>query len=403
VSGDRTRLYLGWTAINLVFTGLGLVITLWLMGRRADQHQQFLKLYAERQEACAPTPSEAPPKPPKPPAPAPQPRQDPPKSGYLGASGTDISPAMRLNLEALVTGASGKTTLDTVRLGSPQVLPPHTIHVVNLWATWCDPCLAELPEFKAMFARHREWSDVRFVPIQIKDHTDPLRSYQDYAGVMPPAPVRLADRTMSDALASTLETGEGGGLYRGNLPVTLVLDCNRRVRWAKFEQLGEADFAALEPLIEQLRAELADPSPGAWCRQEWPGNGRCEAIERTPAHHSFEDCGPLRRRSDGSTDPDRDELKPEEGEPVVVTPPPEILPTTCPPGTRLRNGKCSRLQKVPEIHVEAPERPALCGNGVCDPHESRSTCCQDCPCPERFVCKSLHPGEMPRCRAVLQP
>jgi len=401
VSRDRTRLFLGWTAINLVFTGLGLIITVWLMGRRADQHQQFERLFAERQQACSPAVGAEAPATPAPEQ-APPPRQDPAKSGYLGASGMDISPAMRLNLEALPPGAAGKLPLETLRLGSPQVLPSRTIHIVNLWATWCDPCLAELPEFKSMFTRHREWDNVRFVPIQIKDHTDPLRSYHDYAGVMPPAPLRLADRTMSDALASTLAAGDNGGLYRGNLPVTLVLDCNRRVRWAKFEQLGEADFAALEPLIDQLRAELTDTRPGAWCTQEWPGNGRCEAIERTAAHHSLEDCGPLRRRS--SDLPGATEVVDAEPAETVAAPPPlEILPTTCPPKTQLRNGKCSRLQKIPELQVDEPASSPMCGNGVCDAHESRSTCCQDCPCADRFVCKSLHPGEAPRCRAVLQP
>lgn len=401
MTADRTRLFLGWTAINLVFTALGLIITVWLMGRRTDQHQQFVRLLEARQAACAPVAGASEPAPPEPPQ-APPPRQDPPKSGYLGVSGMDISPAMRLTLEALPPGEAGKLPLDDLRFGSPQVLPPRTIHVVNLWATWCDPCLAELPEFKSMFARHREWDNVRFVPIQIKDHTDPLRSYHDYAGVMPPAPIRLADRTMSDVLASTLAEGDDGGLYRGNLPVTLVLDCNRRVRWAKFEQLGEADFAALGPMIDQLRAELADTRPGAWCAQEWPGNGRCEAIERTAAHHSFEDCGPLRRRS--SDLPGAAEVvEPEPAEPVTVPSSPELLPITCPPKTRLRNGKCSRLQRLPELEVTTPASSSMCGNGVCDPDESRSSCCQDCPCADRFVCKSLRPSEPPRCRAALQP
>ncbi|MFY0536766.1 TlpA family protein disulfide reductase [Nannocystis pusilla] len=314
----------------------------------------------------------------------------------------DISPAMRLNLEALPPGEAGKLPLDNLRLGSPQVLPPRTIHVVNLWATWCDPCLAELPEFKSMFGRHREWDDVRFVPIQIKDHTDPLRSYHDYAGVMPPAPIRLADRTMSDALASTLAEGDNGGLYRGNLPVTLVLDCNRRVRWAKFEQLGEADFAALEPLIDQLRAELADTRPGAWCTQEWPGNGRCEALELTAAHHSFEDCGPLRRRS--SDLPGTAEVvEPEPAEPVAVPSSPEILPTTCPPKTRLRNGKCSRLQKLPELQVTAPASSPMCGNGVCDPTRAGAAAVRTARAPIGSYARACAPASRPAAARPCSP
>lgn len=394
---DRTRLFLAWTALNLVFTALALVITLWVLARRTEQREQFTRLLAERQQDCAGPEPVAPPKRAEKPQ-RPPPRQDPPKSGYLGPGGTDVSAAMRLNLEALRQSGA----VETVRLGAPEVLPPRTIHVVNLWATWCDPCLAELPEFKAMFVRHREWDDVRFVPIQIKDHSDPRKSYADYAGVMPPAPIRLADRTMNDALASTLAEVGDGGLYRGNLPVTLVLDCNRRVRWAKFEQLGAEDFAALEPVIAQLREELADTRPGAWCTKEWPGNGRCEPGERSAANYSVEDCGPPRRRAETSVP--SAEVEPVEVEPVAVEPPPVLLPTKCPPKTRLVNGKCSRLQKIPELRVTAPELPPKCGNGVCDPGEDRSNCCHDCPCPARFVCEdSRYDDEPPRCRAVLQP
>lgn len=395
-------MFVAWAGLNLVFTALALIVTLWVLARRAEQAEQFARLFAERQKACAPAVPATPPtkKPAK--VQPPPPREDPPKSGYLGAAGMDISSVMGLNLEALRAGDIRDASLETLRLGSQQVLPPRTIHVVNLWATWCDPCLAELPEFKDMFSRHREWDDVRFVPIQIKDHTDPRKSYQDYAGVMPPAPLRLADRTMSDALASTLAAGEDGGLYRGNLPVTLVLDCNRRVRWAKFEQLGEDDFAALEPLIAQLRDELADTRPGAWCMKEWPGNGRCEPGERSGPNHSLEDCGPLRRRTEGGGDVVAVEPA-EPDEPVAPTPPPEMLPTKCPPKTRLLHGKCSRLQKVPEIRVDEPTLPPMCGNGVCDAGENRSNCCRDCPCAERFVCDDSRFGEQPRCRAMLQP
>jgi hypothetical protein len=75
---------------------------------------------------------------------------------------------------------------------------------------------------------------------------------------MPLSAVKLADRSYDEKFVKVLEAEEQRQLFRGNLPVTFVLDCNRRVRWAKFEQLTEADFEDLERHLDQLHAELAE-------------------------------------------------------------------------------------------------------------------------------------------------
>jgi hypothetical protein len=231
-----------------------------------------------------------------------------------------------------------------------------------------------------MFERHDEWGDsVRFVPIVVKDSGEPRKAYNDFASVMPPAAVKLADRSYEEALVKGLAPDESLKLFHGNLPVTLVLDCNRRVRWARFEQLTEADFAELESYVETFRAELADTSPGSWCTQQWAGNGRCEGAESTAAHHSLADCGELRRRPGD-----------------VVTPPPVVAaPTECPPGMqRGAEGRClPKLKGTLAVPRPTPAPTAAsrrCGDGKCEPArgESDKTCCQDCACTAPLVCKA---------------
>jgi hypothetical protein len=220
------------------------------------------------------------------------PPEDRPKDGYFGKQGTEIRPAQLLSFEVIRSGRPASARLERLRLGSSEVLPAKTVHVVNLWATWCEPCRAEMPDFKALFARRADWGGaVRFLPIQIQDDSDPGRAYSGIERIMPPAPIKLADRAMGGPLAAALGSDAERTLFKGQLPVTLVLDCNRRVRWAHFSQLTDTNVADLERVIDQLRAELADDSPGAWCRKEWPGNGRCEGKEATPAGHVPEDCG----------------------------------------------------------------------------------------------------------------
>lgn len=377
----RVRLYVRWVVINVVLTTLACSLALLIWLKDSDVRRQLARVLAREKQGCVEVvrviegkkamivdPSEV------------VPPQDAPRNGYFGSSGTQISPAMLVRLEAIRDPS--KPSVE-VRLGAQEILPSKSVHVVNLWATWCGPCKAEMPDFKAMFERKAEaWGGaVRFVPIQIKDNTDPRKSYTDFSAVMPFAPVKLADRTYDEKLVKVLESEDERKLFHGNLPVTFVLDCNRRVRWAKFEQLTEKDFEELERYLDQFRAELDDPSPDAWCKKPWPGNGRCEGKENTAAHHSPEDCGDLKKRGAAAS------------EPTLL--PPEPLPqtaTTCPPGQKLgADGRCTpKLKGTPtQAKPEPPATLRSCGNTVCEPGrgESSQTCCQDCPCDAPLVCK----------------
>jgi thiol-disulfide isomerase/thioredoxin len=53
--------------------------------------------------------------------------------------------------------------------------------VINLWATWCGPCRAELPAFEAV---HLQLADrVRFVGVNQGDEGGPAASFLDEVGV----------------------------------------------------------------------------------------------------------------------------------------------------------------------------------------------------------------------------
>nr|WP_293178916.1 TlpA disulfide reductase family protein [Nannocystis sp.] len=372
------QMYIWWSLINLFLAVTAICVTLWAFVQERDLRGELVQVTAAR--ACPQKVIVSA----KPPivdeAFVPAPPQDQAKSGYIGRSGTSIVAAMTLELEALREGRP-EGPIEHLRLGSQQVLPPRTIHVVNLWATWCAPCLEELPDFKAMFTRRPDWGDkVRFVPIMLKDAAAPEAAYRDK--VMPTAPYKLADRGFNDPLAAILTADEQRTLFKGNLPVTLILDCNRRVRWAQFDKLQGGQFKELEGYIDRFIDEIDDDSPGAWCSQEWPGNGRCEGDENTEKHHSLADCGPLRKISKSPGDPA-----------VAVSVPPPAEPLCPEDSVTLPDGRCKpKLRGDTKVTPHKQPVMATCGNGECNDGEDNTNCCEDCACEAPMVCRQMGAG-----------
>jgi len=177
----------------------------------------------------------------------------------------------------------GTIALNEVLRGTPAV------KVVNLWATWCAPCVREIGMFRALSSGWRR--DIRFVPI----HIGPVNDGDTYRRLVDQMPATSAEPLIDasgDALqgllreAGLLEPGEG-------IPITLLLDCRNELRWIHVGDL--ADSEALSERVTALRGELGsprcappEPSPGVpgppGC-----GDGTCEGSEH--CGNCSADCG----------------------------------------------------------------------------------------------------------------
>ncbi len=126
------------------------------------------------------------------------------------------------------------------------------ITIVNIWATWCEPCKDEMPGLKQVFELSGWGHEVHFVPIQADDESR-QKAYAEFAPIMPEHSHYLAGTEVLKSLAADDAVAEDA-----ELPITLLLDCRRQLRWARVGELNDQNIRALEGLVDKLRAELSE-------------------------------------------------------------------------------------------------------------------------------------------------
>jgi thiol-disulfide isomerase/thioredoxin len=112
--------------------------------------------------------------------------------------------------------------------------------VVNFWATWCPPCLREIPAFVALQARHGE-AGLQFVGIAL-DQAEPVAAFAADKGVN--YPVLVGDENVARFMQAL-------GNEIGGLPYTVVFDRTGEVVLThQGEWAAEEAAASLEGLLE---------------------------------------------------------------------------------------------------------------------------------------------------------
>ncbi|NMG76091.1 redoxin domain-containing protein [Aromatoleum diolicum] len=114
--------------------------------------------------------------------------------------------------------------------------------VVNFWATWCPPCLREIPDFARVSERF-SGAAVQFVGISI-DKPDNVRKFADELKV--PYPLLIAP-------LQTLELTTPLGNTAQALPFTAIFDRRGGLQLIKLGTLNEVELEG------KIRALLAEP------------------------------------------------------------------------------------------------------------------------------------------------
>ncbi len=123
------------------------------------------------------------------------------------------------------------------------------IVIINFWATWCGPCVSELPEFQRMTERYDQ---VEVVAVHSAMITEPVQAFLDSkADALQPGRVwrdwniHFVQDT-GNAYKSEIYDLLGG---KGSYPVTLIVDAEGYVRLVR---QGPASAELLQTEIEKL-------------------------------------------------------------------------------------------------------------------------------------------------------
>jgi thiol-disulfide isomerase/thioredoxin len=128
------------------------------------------------------------------------------------------------------------TTLD----GKPFDLAAEKGGVVflNVWATWCNPCRAEIPELKKLHDKYRE-RGFKVVGISIEESSiDDVKAFVKEQKIEYPIAYD-ADDTIANLLQTTV------------LPTSVILDKKGTIVWKHVGAVNPNDIGEIESVIEK--------------------------------------------------------------------------------------------------------------------------------------------------------
>jgi len=97
---------------------------------------------------------------------------------------------------------------------------------VNFWATWCPPCLAEMPSVNKLYQQFEKDAEVVFIMVDADSNFTKAQAYMD----------RKKYKLPIYAVASTIPEI----MFRGSLPTTIVFDKKGRI---SYNDEGAANYS----------------------------------------------------------------------------------------------------------------------------------------------------------------
>lgn len=110
---------------------------------------------------------------------------------------------------------------------------------LNFWATWCPPCLAEMPSINKLYEQHKSNRDVVFIMLDADSNFEKANGYMK---------ARKYTMPVYQMASSVPEQ-----IFAGSLPTTVVFDKQGRLSF-KHEGVANYNSKKFVAFIEKLRS-----------------------------------------------------------------------------------------------------------------------------------------------------
>ncbi|WP_114777453.1 TlpA disulfide reductase family protein [Botryobacter ruber] len=119
-------------------------------------------------------------------------------------------------------------------------LPHDTLYVVNFWATWCKPCIQEMPYFEAVTKQYKD-QPVRVILVSmdaVEDLEKRVKPFVQKRSLK--SRLLLLDETDANTWIDKLEPR-----WSGAIPATLLFNNHRKQYFFAEKELKEEELQAL--------------------------------------------------------------------------------------------------------------------------------------------------------------
>lgn len=124
-----------------------------------------------------------------------------------------------------------------------KILNPqnNTTYVINFWATWCRPCVAELPYFEKIAQEYKD-KNVVFIFVAVEDELDKVEKFTKLKNIQ--SQIFLLDEARANEWIPIVNQS-----WEGEIPVTLFVNAQKNIKKFHTGQLKEEE---LKKQIESL-------------------------------------------------------------------------------------------------------------------------------------------------------